>query len=142
MDIRRVTDGFSVSPQIAPGDLATLRDQGFALVVNNRPDGEEPGQPAGAEIEAAALNAGLAYCAIPVAGGFAESQVAEMAEAIAGASGPVFAFCRSGTRSTLLWALAQASQGYDPDTIAEDAAAAGYDIASVRAAVDRLAARG
>lgn len=140
MDIRRITDGFSVSPQIEPDDLAELQDYGFALVINNRPDGEEPGQPSGAEIAAAAEAAGLAYRAIPVAGGFSPTQAAEMAEAIGSASGPVFAFCRSGTRSTLLWALAQASRGDDPEAIAQAAASAGYDISPVRAAVEDLAA--
>ncbi|MBX9896624.1 MAG: TIGR01244 family phosphatase [Qipengyuania sp.] len=141
MDIRRITDGFSVAPQIAPEDVAVLRERGFALVINNRPDGEEPAQPAGAEIAAAARAAGLAYRAIPVAGGFSEPQIAEMAEALAAAGGPVFAFCRSGTRSTLLWSLARARAGVDPDAIAEAAAAAGYDIAPVRAAVDQLASQ-
>lgn len=139
LDPRRVTDGFTVAPQIALSDVETLRERGFALVINNRPDGEETGQPTAAEIESAAQAAGIAYRAIPVAGGFSQSQVAEMADAIAGAGGPVFAFCRSGTRSTLLWALAQASQGGDPDSIANAAALAGYDIAPVRAAVEQLA---
>ena len=140
LDLRRVTDSFSVAPQIAPEDLVALKAQGFALVINNRPDGEEPGQPAGEAIEAAAREAGLAYRAIPVAGGFSQPQVAAMAEALDSADGPVFAFCRSGTRSTLLWSLAQASQGGDPEEIAAAAAGAGYDIAPVRAAVERLAA--
>ena len=95
MEIRRVTDDFSVSPQIAVEDLAELKAQGFALVINNRPDGEETGQPAAAEIAAAAGAAGIAYRAIPVAGGFSQPQVEEMAEALASAEGPVFAFCRT-----------------------------------------------
>lgn len=140
MEIRRISEDFSVSPQIAPDDLAALKQQGFALVINNRPDGEEPGQPNAAEIEAAAEAAGLAYRAIPVAGGFAQPQVEAMALALEGAGGPVFAFCRTGTRSTLLWSLAQASKGGDPDEIAEAAAGAGYDIAPVRAAVEQLSA--
>lgn len=140
LELRRLTDSFSVAPQIAPEDLADLRAQGFALVINNRPEGEELGQPSGEEIEAAAHAAGLAYRAIPVAGGFSRPQVDEMAEAIDGVEGPVFAFCRSGTRSTLLWSLAQASRGGNPDEIAEAAASAGYDIAPVRAAVEQLAA--
>ena len=111
-------------------------------MINNRPDGEEPGQPAGADIEAAARKAGLAYRAIPVAGGFPGPQVAAMGEAIEAATGPVFAFCRTGTRSTLLWSLAQASKGGDPDAIAAAAAQAGYDIAPVRAAVEQLARGG
>ena len=142
MDIRRVTDNFSVSPQIAPGDLEALSAAGFTLVINNRPDGEEPGQPIGADIEAAARDAGLAYRAIPVAGGFSGPQVAAMGEAINTATGPVFAYCRTGTRSTLLWSLAQASRGGNPESIAETAAAAGYDIAPVRAAVEQLASGG
>lgn len=140
MDIRRITDSFSVSPQIAPEDLATLKGQGFALVINNRPDGEDPGQPAGAEIASAAQAAGLAYRAIPVAGGFSRAQVEAMAETLGSSAGPVFAFCRSGTRSTLLWSLAQASKGGDPEEIAAAAAGAGYDIAPVRAAVEQLSA--
>ena len=141
LDIRRVTDDFSVAPQIAAGDLTALRDQGFALVINNRPDGEEPGQPLAAQIEAAAEAGGLAYRAIPVSGGFTAAQVAEMADALDSTGGPVLAFCRTGTRSTLLWALAQARAGEDPATIAQAAASAGYDIAPVRAAMVALAAR-
>ena len=141
MDIRQITERYSVSPQIAPEDVADLRDRGFALVINNRPDGEAPGQPAGGEIEAAARAVGLAYRAIPVAGGFSQPQVAAMAEALDSADGPVLAFCRSGTRSTLLWSLAQASKGGDPNAIATAAAAAGYDISSVRAAIGALASR-
>jgi len=142
MEVRRVSDDFSVAPQIAVDDLTELREQGFALVINNRPDGEEAGQPVSREVESAAHAAGLAYRAIPVAGGFSEAQVAEMAEAIAGAGGPVFAFCRSGTRSTLLWALARASHGESTDAIADAAAGAGYDVTPVRAAMDALAERG
>ena len=140
MEIRRISDAFSVSPQVAPGDVAALKEAGFALIINNRPDGEEPGQPAGAQIEAAAQAAGLAYRAIPVAGGFGQDQVAQMAEALASVDGPVFAFCRSGTRSTLLWSLVKARAGDDPEDIAIAAAAAGYDVAPVRAAMDALAA--
>lgn len=138
MEVRRITESFSVSPQIAPEDMAALREQGFVLVINNRPDGEELGQPTGAEMAAAAQAAGLDYRAIPVAGGFSQPQVEAMAEAIEGADGPVFAFCRSGTRSTLLWSLAQASKGGDPEAIAAAAAGAGYDIAPVRGAVEQL----
>ena len=140
MEVRRVTDDFSVSPQIAPEDLAELKARGFTLVINNRPDGEEAGQPAAAEVEAAAQAAGIAYRAIPVSGGFSQAQANELADALDSAGGPVFAFCRTGTRSTLLWSLAQASRGGDPDRIASAAAAAGYDIAPVRAAVEQLAA--
>lgn len=140
LDPRRISEDFTAAPQIAPEDVATLKARGFALLVNNRPDGEEPGQPTNADMRAAAEAAGLAYRAIPVTGGFSGEQVQAMAQALAIAEGPVFAFCRSGTRSTLLWALAQASAGGDPERIAAAAAAGGYDIAPMRAAVERLAA--
>ena len=139
LDLRQVNGGFGVAPQIAPDDLAAVKNRGYAMVISNRPDGEEAGQPTAAEIAHAAAAAGLAFRHIPVAGGFSRDQVGAMAAALAEAPGPVFAFCRSGTRSTLLWALAQASTGADPDEIAAAAAAAGYDIAPVRAAVERLA---
>lgn len=140
LDLRRIDEAYSVAPQIAVGDVAALPERGFAMVISNRPDGEEPGQPTAADIAGAAQEAGLAFRHIPVAGGFAQADVEAMARALAEAEGPVFAFCRSGTRSTLLWALARASTGGDPDAIAAAAVSAGYDIGPVRAVVAQLAA--
>ena len=141
-DFRRLTDTMIASPQIAVADLIEAKDLGVTLVVNNRPEGEAEDQTPGPEIEAAARAAGLDYRAIPITpSGFGEPQVAAMAEALAGAEGKVLAYCRSGTRSTLLWALARASKGDDPDELGAIAAAAGYDVAPVRAAMDALAAR-
>ena len=141
-DFRQLTDDFWASPQIGVADVAEAKAHGIALIVNNRPEGEAPDQVPGEAIEAAARAAGLAYCAIPVThAGFSEAQVRAMAAAIGEARGPVLAYCRSGTRSTLLWALAQAAEGEDPDTIAASAAAGGYDVAPVRGLIDMLAAR-
>jgi uncharacterized protein (TIGR01244 family) len=137
---RKLSDGVLASPQIDVADVAAAAAQGVMLIVNNRPEGESDDQTPGAEIEAAAKAAGLGYVAIPVThSGFSEPQVKAMAEALAGAGGPVLAYCRSGTRSTLLWALAEASRGTDPETLARQAAQAGYDITSVRALCDMLA---
>ncbi|MFT4027815.1 MAG: TIGR01244 family sulfur transferase [Novosphingobium sp.] len=139
---RKVTDGVFASPQIGLDEVAEARNIGVTLVINNRPEGESDDQTPGSEIEAAVRAAGMDYLAIPVThAGFSESQVKAMAEALAGSAGPVLAYCRSGTRSTLLWALAEASQGGDPDAIAASAAQAGYDIASIRPLVDMLAAK-
>ncbi len=138
---RKLSDSVSASPQIGLAEVAAAAQQGFALIVNNRPEGETDDQTSGAEIEAAAKAAGLDYVAIPVThAGFSQAQVEAMAEALASAKGPVLAYCRSGTRSTLLWALAQAREGVDPEVIAEQAAQAGYDIGPVRPIVDMLAA--
>ncbi len=125
--IRRLDETtFVATRQIAPGDIAEAVALAVRTIVNNRPDGEEPGQPTGAEIEAAAKGAGLGYRHIPVAGGFSQGQVEAMAEALE--EGPILAFCRSGTRSTYLWALARAQRGGDAATLIERAAAAGYDL--------------
>lgn len=141
-DFRPLGDRVLASPQIEPRDIAAAKAQGVTLVINNRPEGEASDQTPGAEIEAAARAAGLDYVAIPVGGsGFGEPQVQAMAEALARAEGKVLAYCRSGTRSTLLWSLAQAQAGRDPDEIAAAAAAAGYDVTPVRPAIDMLAGR-
>ena len=137
---RKISDTVFASPQIGTAEVAEAAAQGITLIVNNRPEDESDDQTPGAEIEAAAQEAGLGYVAIPVThAGFSQPQVDAMREALARANGKVLAYCRSGTRSTLLWALAEASQGGDPDAIAAQAAQAGYDITPIRALVDMLA---
>lgn len=116
-----------VTGQIGPQDMSVVAALGVTTIVNNRPDGEEPGQPSNAEIEAAARAAGIAWRHIPVAAGFSRAQVDALAEAME-APGETLLFCRSGTRSTYLWALARASRGADPQLLAGQAAAAGYDL--------------
>lgn len=140
LDIRRIDDRISVAPQIAPEDIAAVKAAGFVAIVNNRPDGEEGGQPTGDAIRAAAEDHGLAYTSIPVThAGFSMPQVTAMIEALASASGPVLAYCRSGTRSCNLWALAQAGLGGDPDALTGAARDAGYDIAGLRPLMDAVA---
>jgi uncharacterized protein (TIGR01244 family) len=141
-EFRKLTETISASPQIDLADVARAAADGVRLVINNRPEGESDDQTPGAEIEAAARAAGMDYVAIPVThAGFSEGQVQAMAEALAGAQGPVLAYCRSGTRSTLLWALSEASRGKDLDQLARCAAGAGYDLAPVRPLMDMLASR-
>lgn len=138
---RKLSDTVYASPQIGLSEVREAAAQGIALIVNNRPEGEGDDQTPGSEIEAAATAAGMGYVAIPIThAGFSQAQVTAMADALASAQGPVLAYCRSGTRSTLLWALARASAGEDADRIAEQAAQAGYDVAPVRAIMDMLAA--
>jgi uncharacterized protein (TIGR01244 family) len=129
---RRLDANILVAGQIAPADVAEAAAQGVTMVVNNRPDGEAPGQPSSAEIEAAARVAGIGYLYLPIAGGFDPAQVRAMAQAL-GEEAQLLAFCTSGTRSTYLWALARASVGADREEITAKAAAAGYDLAPLRA---------
>ena len=139
--IRKIDDHVSVAPQISAAEVVAIAKAGFAEIVNNRPDDEEPGQPSGAEIAAAAEEAGIAYRAVPVThAGFSGSQVEAMASALTAAGGPVLAFCRSGTRSAHLWALARARLGDDPGSLVTKAASAGYDLSGIRAMLDTLGA--
>lgn len=139
---RQLTESVFASPQIDLAQVAEAAASGFALIVNNRPEDESDDQTPGPEIEAATRAAGMDYVAIPVThAGFSEGQVTAMAKALAEARGPVLAYCRSGTRSTLLWALAEASRGASPDNLAATAARAGYDLSPIRPLLDMLAAR-
>ena len=126
-DVRPVTDAFAVAPQILPEDVAELAGC-FTLIINNRPDGEEMAQPSGAEIEQAAKSAGLQYAAIPVRGFPTEAQVLAVREAVQSAPGPVLAFCRSGTRSIVAWAIGEALTGRPVGELRELGARAGYDL--------------
>jgi uncharacterized protein (TIGR01244 family) len=141
-DFRPLDGGFAASPQISEADVAEACSRGFTMIVNNRPEQESEDQTSGATIEAAARAAGLDYVAIPIThSGFSEAQIQALIDAMERAGGPVLAYCRSGTRSTLLWALAQARQGMEPQAIAAKAGAAGYDVSPVAPLMDMLLAR-
>lgn len=140
--IRTIDSKVSVAPQILPEQMADIAAAGFVAIVNNRPDDEEPGQPSGAAIQAAAEAAGLAYTAIPVThAGFGHGQLDAMRAALDAADGPVLAYCRSGTRSCNLWALAEAKAGGDSAELVEKAAGAGYDLSGIRPTLDALSGR-
>ena len=135
-----LADDFLVSPQIGPADIAAAKDLGVALIINNRPDGEESGQPAGAEVDASARAAGIDYVAIPISGmNINPGHLDALEKAVAGAKGRILAYCRSGTRSTVLRAFARARAGEDIDEIIREAANAGYNIAGQRRTLEALA---
>ena len=137
---RKIDDNFLAAPQIAVCDVAEAKALGITTIINNRPDGEEPSEPQGVDIEAAAVAAGLSYVAIPVThAGFSGPQVAAMAIALEHATGPVLAYCRSGTRSTLLWALARTQLGDDKASLQAKAAGGGYDLSSIDHLIDVVA---
>jgi len=125
---RRIDEHVLVAGQITANDLEAAKAEGVTMIVNNRPDAEEPGQPSSEDMQAASRAAGLEYRYIPVASGFSAEKVQAMSEALDSAEGPVLAFCRSGTRSTFLWALARSRQGVPADQLAASAGAAGYDL--------------
>ncbi len=134
MQLRWLDETIAVSPQVAPEALADVAAQGVVMLINNRPDGEDHGQPTSAEMEAAARAAGLDYRHIPVShGGLSQVQVDAMAEALAEAQGPVLGYCRAGVRSAFLWALARAKAGDDGQEIMRKAGQAGYDLSPIAA---------
>ena len=129
--MRRLDEGMFVDGQIRPDGVPELVAQGIRMIVNNRPDDEEPGQPAGTEIEAAAAKAGIGYRAIPVSQLTPEA-IEATRQAFDEADGPILAFCKSGTRSTYVWALARSLGGARGDDLVAKAAEAGYDLTPIR----------
>jgi uncharacterized protein (TIGR01244 family) len=116
------------APQIAVEDLAAIAAMGVRTIVNNRPDGEYEGQPSSAMIERAARAAGLDFVDAPIAGMPGPEAVRAVATVLE-RDEPVLLYCRSGTRSTMAWALATRELGRaEPDVIRAAAAAAGYDL--------------
>jgi len=124
-----------LDPQVLVADgpmqgplMAEAAARGVTLVINNRPDHEETGQWNSLDLEAAAREAGMDYVHIPVSKAFSKDKVAALTEALLGAEGRVLMFCASGTRSTYLWALAQAKAGESPDALVRSARRAGYSL--------------
>lgn len=139
---RTLTETMLASPQIDVDQIASAKEAGVSLIICNRPDGEDPSAPQTEDISAAAKEAGIEFASIPIGhSGFSEVQIDEMVAALDSAQGKVLAYCRSGTRSTFLWSLAQAKLGMPPDEIAATAMAAGYDVSPIRPMLDMLAAR-
>lgn len=132
MPFVNLTPDFAVAPQLGLDDLDAVKAAGFRTIVNNRPDGEAPDQPAEAAIAGRARELGLDYRYIPVISGqFGAAEVDAFREALDSCEGPVLAFCRSGTRSAFMWAFANAGEMPGEDIIAA-AARAGYDLSALR----------
>jgi uncharacterized protein (TIGR01244 family) len=126
--IRQLDDRTLVSGQIAPHEVAGLAEQGVTVLVNNRPDGEEDGQPLASEIEQAAAEAGIAYRFVPIIRGIGPADVEEMQQALRDAEdGKLLAFCRSGTRSALACALAHREEGVSAEDVNRRLTDAGFD---------------
>jgi uncharacterized protein (TIGR01244 family) len=139
-ELRHVTPTFAVAGQISATDLAAAAAAGFKVVIKNRPESEEPGQPSEAELRAAAEAAGMQYHALPFTGPPPPGVVAGMAGLLEAARGPVLAYCRTGRRSIMAWAMAEALAGARrPDEIIALAAKAGYDLDGAREALVTLA---
>ncbi|PWR24927.1 TIGR01244 family sulfur transferase [Zavarzinia aquatilis] len=131
--LKQLTPDLAVTGQILPAEVADLAGRGFAMIVCDRPDGEDPGQPDFAAIAAAAAAAGLEARHIPIASPAAADAavVGAFAKALSEAKGPVLAYCRTGNRCAVLWALGLAGTK-SADDIIGTAAAAGCDLSGLR----------
>lgn len=139
--LKTLTPAIYVSPQIDVDTVAYAKTLGVTLIVNNRPEGESTDQTPGPEVEAAARVAGIDYVAVPIGRSeIGDWELDTLATALeAHKASKTLCYCRSGTRSTLLWALCRARAGDDLEQIAQQAAQAGYDVAPVREMMIRLA---
>lgn len=131
MKISRLTEQLSVAPQVMPADLAEIAAMGFKTLICNRPDGEGADQPTHQELAAAAQGLGMTLAYQPVISGQVMDESARIfGEHVSASTGPVLAFCRSGMRSTTLWALSVAGSEA-PDAIMAAAKSAGYDLSAL-----------
>ncbi|HVF37302.1 MAG TPA: TIGR01244 family sulfur transferase [Sphingomicrobium sp.] len=129
---RQLDDKTLIDGQIDPEDVPALKALGVTLIVNNRPDGEDAGQPEGDTIEAAAKAAGIEYRHVPIARGLGPSDIEAMREAIHSVGdGKLLAFCRSGNRSVLAWAVARSEDGVPREQLNRQANEAGFDLGPV-----------
>lgn len=134
MQLQPLTDQLSVSPQIAAADMPAIAAKGFRSIIDNRPDHEEAAQPLSADLALAAHQAGLHWRHIPVvSGAMTDEQVRRFSEALRQLPGPVLAFCRSGMRSSALWAMQETGP---VEAILATAQAAGYDLSMLRPTLD------
>jgi len=129
MEFRRLTDQLSVAPQVTPENMPAIAAAGFKTILCNRPDGEADDQPAFAAIQEAAKKSGLIIINQPVSPKLiTDDNVTGFAANVADASSPVLAYCRTGTRCTILWALGKSADGMPIEQILKTAADAGYDL--------------
>lgn len=141
MDIRELSDQYSVSPQIDPSDLRTIADAGYRTVICNRPDGEVPPSHQATAIKSAAETAGLAFVELPVThNGLTLDLVEAQREAVENSEGPTLAYCASGNRSSIVWALGQAGR-MPTDEILMATGKAGYNLSHLQHQLQVLAER-
>jgi uncharacterized protein (TIGR01244 family) len=129
--IRKLDETTSVSGQIQPADVPGLKASGVTMIISNRPDDEEPGQPAAAEIQEAAKSEGIEFRHVPIIRGIGPADVDAMKEALEAAPGKLLAYCRTGNRSALTWAVARRSQGASLEEVRDAVANAGFDLSPV-----------
>jgi len=141
MEVKRISPFLSVSPQIYVAHVERLAAQGFKTIINNRPDNETDDQPFAEEIAIEAARHGITFLNIPVIpGGITDKNVRDFGKEMGRVTGPVLAYCRSGMRSTCLWALHEARH-MDSQAIIQFASTLGYNLSSQKDHLDNVFAQ-
>ncbi len=142
MDARQITPRYFVSPQIAAEDIPAIAEAGFKAVICNRPDAEVPPSHQADAIRAAVEAAGLRFDVLELTHQtMTPDNVALQRDLAEGCDGPVLAYCASGTRCSVIWALGQAGEQSADDILAATAAA-GYQLEQLRPALDQQSQQG
>ncbi len=138
MEPRIISDSYHVSPQISPEDAVAIHDAGYTLVIDNRPDSEIPPQLQTEQMRAACEAAGLRFEALPLTNMTMNAEnIMRQTELMESADGKVLAYCASGTRCTVIWALCMAND-LGADRVLQAAASAGYNLEGLRPTLKAL----
>lgn len=129
--MKELPGGVFVAPQILPAQIKALAEQGVMSIINNRPDMEIPHQPPADDISMAAADSELDYAFIPMARALTPDVIEDSIKAYETMKRPIFAFCASGTRSTVLWCFAHV-QELGVDGVLDAAAKVGYSLEQIR----------
>lgn len=136
MDIRPLSPDYAVSPQLTVADVPLLAHAGFTHIICNRPAAESALEEQPDQIRAAVEGAGMGWTDNPLVSGYlTKDHIARQRDAM---GGKVLAYCASGTRSSILWALAQAGR-MPTDDIMAALTKAGYPLEGLRPQVEMLA---
>ncbi|MFT5870434.1 MAG: hypothetical protein ACI8TF_002558 [Paracoccaceae bacterium] len=139
MELRQISANYAVAPQLDPADMAVLAADGVTTIICNRPDMENPPSHQAVQLQTAAEAAGLIFIFNPVIGSaMTMENVEEQSEVLLSSDGPIVAYCASGNRSAVMWALANAGD-METDQILMATAAAGYPLEGLRGQIDAMA---
>lgn len=139
MDIKAITEHYFVTPQISVGDVPAIVEAGFKTVICNRPDTEVPPSHQAQALEAAVCAAGLEFHVLPLTHQSMTPDVIAQQMTLSRSEGPVLAYCASGTRCTVAWAIGCAAEGQNINQILSAAHAGGYPLEGLRPTLEDIA---
>lgn len=142
MDIKKITDQYFVAPQICVEDMTAIVDAGFKTVICNRPDAEVPPSHQAETIQTAAKAAGLDFHILPLTHQTMTPDIVGQQMKLSRLEGPVLAYCATGTRCTVAWAIGCTSEGHDIDQVLSAAEEGGYQLSGLRPTLEEIARNG